>query len=77
MYIQYTRPMQPITVFKGKVPRVKRAKREEVPEAYRKKRFVDHINPYFEKLKPYISEILLHIIGIVELIRKENSHVRK
>lgn len=65
MYIQAPRPMQPITIHKGKVPRVKRAKREEVPEFYRKKRFV-----YLAKLKPYLSEILLHIMGLAEFIRK-------
>lgn len=67
MYIHYTRPMQPITVFKGKVPRVKPAKREEVPEDYRKEeRFV--------KLKQYLSEISLFFIGTAEFIRKGVNH---
>lgn len=67
MYIQYTRPMQPITVFKGKVPRVKRAKREEVPEAYRKVKLST-------KLKSCASTICLFFVGITELIRKENKN---
>lgn len=64
-YIKEPQPMNPIIVTKGKVPRVKPAKREEVPEFYRKKRFV-----YLAKLKPYLSEILLHIMGLAEFIRK-------
>ena len=65
MYIQAPYIHKAITIIKGKVPRVKRAKWHEVPEAYRKKRF-----SHFEKLKPYLSEILLRIIGITEFIRK-------
>lgn len=69
MYIQYTRPMQHITVYKGKVPRVKPAKREDVPEAYRKEeRFI--------KLKQYLSEISIFFIGITDFIRKEIKHER-
>lgn len=64
-YIQAPSTPHPVTITKGKVPRVKPAKREEVPEFYRKKRFV-----YLAKLKPYVSEILLHIIGLTEFIRK-------
>ena len=67
MYIRYTRPMNPIRVTKAKIPRVKPAKRDEVPEAYRKVKLST-------KLKPYASEILLHFIGIAEFIRKGINH---
>lgn len=60
-YIKAPQSTQPITITNGKVPRVKRAKREEVPEAYRKKRIA-----YFAKLKPYLSEILLYFVGLTE-----------
>lgn len=67
MYIRYTRPMNPIRITKAKVPRVKRAKREEVPEAYRKVKLST-------RLKPYASEISLFFIGIAEFIRKGINH---
>ena len=61
-YIKAPQSTQPITITKGKVKKVKRAKWEEVPIEYRKKR------P--EKLISLASEILLHIIGLLSFIRK-------
>ena len=57
-YIQAPQIFQPITITKGKVPKVKRALWEEVPADYRKKR------P--EKLAAFASEILLYFIGLTE-----------
>lgn len=65
MYIQAPHIIKINTINNGKVPRVKRAKREEVPVGYRKKRFA-----IFRPLKPYLSEMLLRIIGLAEFIRK-------
>jgi len=65
MYIQAPYIPKVITITKGKVPHVKPAKQNEVPEAYRKKRFV-----CFENLKPDLSEILLCAVGFAEFIRK-------
>lgn len=62
MYIQAPSEQQPITVSKGNVPKVKRAKRDEVPEAYRKVRFA--------KTKYYLSELLIYAIGIKEYLNK-------
>jgi hypothetical protein len=76
MYIQAPQPINPITIHKGKVPRVKRAKREEVPEFYRKKRF-SSLKRHLAKLSPYLSEILLPIVGLTELIRKGIKYERK
>jgi hypothetical protein len=76
MYIQAPYIPKAITITKGKVPRVKRAKRNEVPEFYRKKKFAEKIHTHLDKLKPYLSEILLHIIGIAEFIRKGIKHER-
>lgn len=65
MYIQAPLKFQPITISKGNIPKIKPAKREEVPEAYRKVRFA--------KTKYYLSEILLYAIGFKEyIIRKGN-----
>ena len=44
----------------GKVPRVKPAKRDEVPKDYRK----------FERYRPFLSEIILYFVGFTENIRK-------
>ena len=62
MYIQAPLTTKPITITKGKVPRIKRAKWHEVPEAYRKKKI--KINTHF------VSDILLYVIGLIEFIRK-------
>lgn len=67
-YIQAPQISQAITTHKGKAPKVKHVKREEVPEFYRKKR------P--EKLIALASEILLYLIGLVEFIRKEMKYGR-
>ena len=65
MYIRYSRPMNPITINKGKVPRVKPAKWEEVPEDYRSKKI--------EKRREIMSNILLFFIGLADFIRKEDK----
>ena len=62
MYIKYARPMNPIVVTKGKVPRVKPAKWHEVPKDYRSKKI--------EKRRTIMSEILLFFMGFIEFIRK-------
>ena len=64
MYIQAPLPPpQPITLRKGKPLNIKPAKRDEVPEDYRKKRIRDKL-----------SEILLYVVGFkyycINLIRK-------
>ena len=67
MYIRASYRIQPITVYNGKVPRVKKARPEEVPEAYRKVKYA--------KLKQYLSEAYLYTIGIKSLFeRKENEN---
>lgn len=65
-YIQAPYITAPIIYIGGKIPRIKPAKRNEVPEFYRKKRIID-------KLEPYLAEILLYVIGFIDLIRKEIS----
>lgn len=75
MYIQAPYIPKAITITKGKVPRVKRAKREEVPEFYRKKKFSSP-KRNLAKLNPYLSEILLPIVGLAEFIRKGIKHER-
>jgi hypothetical protein len=69
MYIKATYKIQPITVYKGKVPRVKPARPEEIPEAYRKVKYA--------KLKYYLSELFIYAIGLKSLfetiIRKGNE----
>lgn len=62
MYIRYTRPMNPISITSGKVPRVKPAKWHEVPKDYRSKKI--------EKRRAVMSEILLFFMGFIEFIRK-------
>lgn len=53
MYIQIpSPPPKPIALLQGKPLGIKPAKRDEVPENYRKKRIRDHL-----------SEILLYVVG--------------
>lgn len=64
MYIQIPPPPpQPITLRQDKPLNIKPARRDEVPEDYRKKRIRDHL-----------SEILLYVVGFEyyckNLIRK-------
>ena len=67
MYIHAPHRFRPITIYNGKIPRIKKAKPEEVPEAYRK---VKHA-----KLKHYLSELSLYVIGLKEyFIRKGNKN---
>lgn len=64
MYIQIpSPPPKPLTLHQGKPLDLKPAKRDEVPESYRKKR-----------LKDKLSERLLYVVGFkyycINLIRK-------
>lgn len=59
MHIQAPQTFQQTAAIKGKPLNVKPAKRNEVPEFYRKKRLID-------KHKPYLFEIMLYIIAITE-----------
>ena len=62
MYIQAPYIPKAINITKGKVKRIKPAKPEEVPEAYRKKKLKVNI--------PYVSDLLLYVMGLIEFIRK-------
>ena len=59
MYIRSPTILQSLTVTKGKAPKVKHVKWDEVPENYRKKRFVDII-------QPYAFEAMLYVVAIIE-----------
>ena len=73
MYINAPHRFRPITIYNGKVPRIKKAKPEEVPEAYRKVKLNTKIKA---KLKSYASNICLYFVGITELIRKGIEYER-
>lgn len=48
-YIQAAYTPQPITYHKGKVKRIKHAKRKDVPELYRKDRFIVRLIKFIRK----------------------------
>ena len=62
MYIQAPYIATPITVIKGKAPRIKRAKRKDVPIEYCKKPVIN--------LKKYLHKKPILLIKIIALIRK-------
>lgn len=62
MYIQSPSTPQPIAITKGKVPRVKPAKRDEVPKDYRSQKH--------ETIKEFLFEAILYLVGFTEFIRK-------
>lgn len=67
MYIHAPITPRLIYISKTKIPRAKPAKRNDVPPAYRKKRFVDHL-----------ADALVYVAGFEEmcksLIRKGIHH---
>ena len=62
-YIKAPYTMCPITIHKGKAPKIKKAKWHEVPPDYRKKRFIDNIDMY---------KVAIWYAAITELFRKGN-----
>lgn len=53
LYIKYPMPFTPIAYHKGKVPRIRKAKRSEVPSMYRKDKWQEFRNIFsnYKKFK--------------------------